>query len=66
MLFLRKHAFWASALLALSACSKKDDGAYIQTMFVMNVPAHVKVFTADKEEGKKVADHPAYFYQRTR
>ena len=56
MLFLKKHAFWAAALLALCACSKKGDGAYIQTMFIMNVPAHVKVFTADQSDGKEVAD----------
>ena len=43
MVYLRKHVFLAAALLALSACSKKDDAAYIQTMFIMNVPAHVKV-----------------------
>ena len=56
MSLLRKHAFWAAALLALSACSKKTDNAYIQTMFIMNVPAHVKVFTTDQDEGKEVAD----------
>lgn len=56
MLLLRKHAFWAAALLALSACSKQGDAVYTQTMFVMSVPAHVKVFTTDQSEGKKVAD----------
>ncbi len=56
MIYLRKHAFLAAALLALCACSKKEDAAYIQTMFIMNVPAHVKVFTTDQSEAKKVAD----------
>ena len=52
----KKYFFPAAALLALAACSKKDDGAYLQTMYIMSVPAQVKVFNADAVEGKKVAD----------
>jgi len=55
MFLWKRLAIPAAALLALSACAKKDD-VYVQTMFIMGVPAHVKVFTSDAEEGKKVAD----------
>ena len=45
-----------AALLALSACSRKEEPSYVRNMFIMNVPSHVKVFTSDDAGGKKIAD----------
>jgi len=45
------------AVAALAAgCGKKPDGAYTQSMFLMNVPAQVKVYGAGEEAGRRIAD----------
>ncbi len=60
MFFFKKYIFAAvlpAILLSLSACSKKkEEPSYIQTMFIMNVPSHVRVYTTDKAGAKKAAD----------
>lgn len=45
-----------AALLPLFSCSDKTEPACVRNMFVMNVPACVRVFTADGDEAKKIAD----------
>ena len=58
MVFLKKHTVAAAlAMLAFSACAKKkEEPSYIQNMFIMNVPSHVRVYTTDEAGAKKVAD----------
>lgn len=39
-----------------AACGKKQDDAYLQTAFIMSVPAQVQVYGADEAAGKPIAD----------
>jgi len=39
-----------------AACGKKEDPAYLQSAFIMSVPAQVKVYGAGEAEGKPIAD----------
>jgi len=43
------------AMLA-GGCGNKEEPAYRQSAFIMNVPAEVKVYGAGEAEGKKIAD----------
>jgi len=59
MNFLKKYNLAAAgmaALLALSACSGKEEPSYVRNMFIMNVPSHVRVFTSDEAGAKRIAD----------
>ncbi|MDD2806755.1 MAG: FAD:protein FMN transferase, partial [Elusimicrobiales bacterium] len=57
MLLERKMALLAAALALLAGCArKKEEAAYLQTGFVMSTQAHVKVYGAPPEEGKRIAD----------
>jgi thiamine biosynthesis lipoprotein len=40
----------------LAGCGSKPDDAYTQSMFLMNVPAQVKVYGADEATGREIAD----------
>ena len=45
------------SLAALAAgCGKKEEPAYRQSAFIMNVPAEVRVYGADEAAGKPIAD----------
>ncbi len=39
-----------------AGCGKREEPAYLQSEFIMNVPAQVKVYGADAASGKKIAD----------
>lgn len=41
---------------ALTAGCKREEPAYTQSIFLMNVPAQVKVYGAGEEAGKQIAD----------
>jgi thiamine biosynthesis lipoprotein len=56
MQFPKKYGFAAAALLLFCGCGKKEEAAYIQTIFIMGTPAHIKVFGAGEAEGRKLAD----------
>lgn len=52
-----KRSIIVLAAAALAAgCGKKEDAAYVQSGFVMSVPAQVKVYGADEAAGKQIAD----------
>jgi len=40
----------------LCACGQKEEPAYTQSVFLMNVPAQVKVYGAGEAQGKQIAD----------
>lgn len=42
--------------LFLAACGGQDEPGYLQSGFIMNVPAQVKVYGASEAEGRPVAD----------
>ncbi len=48
--------FMISLVLFSAACGKKEDPAYIQSAFIMSVPAQVRVYGADEAAGKPIAE----------
>ena len=54
---VRRHALTAfAAVAALFAGCGRQDAAYKQSTFIMNVPAQVMVYGADEAAGKEIAD----------
>ncbi len=53
---LKRSILVLAAAACAAGCGKKEDAAYVQSAYIMSVPAQVKVYGADEAAGKPIAD----------